>query len=128
MKALFHTLTQLEKTMSYHRDRQSVLASNVANVETPGYRPMELVPSRLDERSPPLAVSNAAHYDAAPTLLEQGSLIVQDDSDPRPDGNTVGLEQQMARLNENRLRYTTSASLVSRRIALLRYAATDGNG
>lgn len=128
MKALFHTLTQLEGKLSYHRDRHSVLASNVANIETPGYRPMELLAARAGLPEPSLAVTDGAHFRTAPGSIRPGSVVMRDDTDPRPDGNTVSLERQMARLNENRVRYTASASLVSRHIALLRYAATDGNG
>ena len=128
MKALFHTLDQLEGAMSYYRDRQSVLASNVANVETPGYQPIELIAPRPGESPSRMTVSNPKHFDIAPDVTPSGTVVIRDDRDPRPDGNTVGLEQQMARINENRLRYAASASLVSRRLALLRYAATDGNG
>ena len=128
MKALFQTLTQLEEKMSYHRDRHTVLASNLANVETPGYRPLELVAAQAGFPEAGLETTHRDHIGTAAGLSRPGSVTVQDDTDPRPDGNTVGLEQQMARLNENRVRYSASASLVSRRIALLRYAATDGNG
>ena len=43
-----------------------------------------------------------------------------------PDGNAVQLERELAKVDANRLRYATSSELVSRRMALLRYAAGDG--
>jgi flagellar basal body rod protein FlgB len=38
----------------------------------------------------------------------------------------VQLERELAKIDANRARYSTSAELVSRRLALLRYAAGDG--
>lgn len=114
--------------MSHHRDRHAVLSSNIANVETPGYRPLELEPDAPGERAMPMTTSDDAHFSSAPDTPRTGSLVVSDDGDARPDGNTVALDKQMARLNANRLRYSASAAFISRRLALLRYAATDGNG
>ena len=38
------------------------------------------------------------------------------------------LEKELAKIDANRVRYSASTELVSRRLALLRYAASDGNG
>ena len=46
---------------------------------------------------------------------------------PSADGNAVDLEREMAKVAANRVRYGTSSELVSRRMALLRYTATDGS-
>jgi len=42
------------------------------------------------------------------------------------DGNSVSLERELAKIDANRARYATAAELVSRRLAMLRYAAGDG--
>jgi flagellar basal body rod protein FlgB len=42
------------------------------------------------------------------------------------DGNAVTLEREMSKIDANRTRYSTSAELLSRRFAMLRYAAGDG--
>lgn len=94
--------------LTYHRERHSVLASNIANLDTPGFRPLDLV-----RQSP----------DSAPELVE---TIDDGGSLQGPDGNAVSLERELAKMDANRARYATTAELVSRRIALLRYAAGDG--
>lgn len=113
--------------MSFHRERHSVLASNVTHVDTPGYRPADL------QRG-----TSAPAAGTAPWRTDPGHQAAPAATDPRlvfdaggnlngPDGNAVQLEHELAKIDANRVRYNTSAELVSRRMALLRYAAGDGN-
>jgi flagellar basal-body rod protein FlgB len=114
----------LQAAMTYHRERHTVLAGNVANLDTPGYRPMDLQ-RRTAEDPVPMAVTH------------DGQIASQSDSDyvtsyddggalQGPDGNAVTLEREMSKIDANRARYATAAELVSRRLAMLRYAAGDG--
>ncbi len=110
--------------MTFHRERHTVLAGNLANLDTPGYRPVDL------ERTPanaPGAIdrTDIAHLDASGAgddvrTFDDGGTLVS------PDGNAVSLERELAKVDANRVRYGTSADLVSRRMALLKYAAGDG--
>ena len=111
--------------MSYHRERHGVLAGNVANLDTPGYRPADLQRSA----PPPAArtwLTNPAHQ-AGPAGGAHHTVIDDGGNLAGPDGNAVQLERELAKIDANRVRYSTSAELVSRRMALLRYAAGDGN-
>ncbi|MCX5742170.1 MAG: flagellar basal body protein [Proteobacteria bacterium] len=98
------TINQLESALTFHRERHTVLAGNIANLDTPGYRPMDL------DRSTGEVV----------TAFDDGGQLVG------PDGNAVSLEREMSKIDANRARYATSTELVSRRLALLKYAAGDG--
>jgi flagellar basal body rod protein FlgB len=44
------------------------------------------------------------------------------------DGNSVSIEREMSKLEANDLRFQAAAKLVTRQLAMLRYAANDGNG
>jgi flagellar basal-body rod protein FlgB len=114
----------LQAAMTYHRERHTVLAGNVANLDTPGYRPMDLQRRTAED---PVAM----------TVTHEGQIATQTDSDyvtsyddggalQGSDGNAVTLEREMSKIDANRARYATSAELVSRRLAMLRYAAGDG--
>lgn len=96
--------------MTFHRERQSVLAGNLANLDTPGYVPLDLarVEPQSGEGSPELEV-----------FADPGGGV-------GPDGNAVSLERELAKIDANRVRYGVSAQLCSRRLAMLRYAAGDG--
>lgn len=118
------TIDSLERALTFHRERHTVLAGNVANLDTPGFRPADL--TRAVAGAPgQLATTAAGHIAAAPaadwtTSFDDGGAL------QGADGNAVQLEREMAKIDANRARYATSAELVSRRMALLRYAAGDG--
>ncbi len=99
--------------------RARVLASNVANVNTPGYKRQvvdfeDTLQTAMNEDSP------AAH------TLEP---VVRTDreSPSRPDGNNVTLEAELNGMRENRLLYETYAAILTGHFAMLDHAITGGN-
>ncbi|MCK6552575.1 flagellar basal body rod protein FlgB [Myxococcota bacterium] len=133
MRTFFQTVDALERAMTFHRDRHTVLAGNLANVNTPGYRPLDLV--RVEEKTAGaaasvLATTNARHVAVAPgSEATDGTRTeaVADGVDTTDrDGNAVAMERELAKLNANRTQYAAASELVSRRLAMLRYGASDG--
>jgi flagellar basal-body rod protein FlgB len=122
---IYDAVDRLEVAMSYHRERHGVLASNVSHVETPGYRPLDLQRTAAPEGLRPWLAENPQA--AGPTHGETWSVFDAGGALAGPDGNAVQLERELSKIDANRVRYGTSAELVSRRMALLRYAAGDGN-
>lgn len=126
VKLSFDAVDRLERSLSYARDRHETLAANIANIDTPGYRPLDLEPMTEEERgAAALQKTNAAHLGAQDKALA-GQVVVDASSLAGPDGNAVSLEREMAKIDANRVRYVATAELVSRRMALLRYGASDG--
>jgi flagellar basal-body rod protein FlgB len=120
----FSTIDNLQSALTYHRERHTVLAGNIANLDTPNYRPQDL--ARIAPGQPEsLAVTSEGHIGSSTssetiTTFDDGGL------QPGPDGNAVSLERELAKIDANRTRYSTTAELVSRRLAMLKYAAGDG--
>ena len=110
------TIEGLARTLTLHQQRHEVLASNVANVETPGYRARE-----LDFRN---ALQQAFAERSGPeTALDRDPSVVEDRLAPRrADGSTVDMDQQMAKLNANGMTYLALARILGRRVALIRQA------
>jgi len=126
---LFEGLDGLERVLDFHLARHGVLASNLANAETPGFRPKELVFSEQ------LAAAEGPRGPQAPVVqgaqqpVEGTPSYVEVEKNPTgPDGNGVRLEQAMAEVSANRIRYNTALEIVRRRMALLRYATGGGEG
>jgi flagellar basal-body rod protein FlgB len=118
------TVDTLQAALTYHRERHTVLAGNVANLDTPGFRPADLQRRPADDPGA-IAVTHEGHMappgatDFVTSFDDGGALQGQ-------DGNAVSLERELSKIDANRARYSTSAELVSRRLAMLRYAAGDG--
>ncbi len=98
-------LSQLETFLSLTNRRQSVIASNMANVDTPGYRTQDMnfqqelkKAMNAPETS---ATSNATHSVAG--LIE------------RPDGNNVDLDRESLLLSETQLQYQLGTQLLKQR-------------
>lgn len=129
MKVFSQSLQQLEAVLDRSRDRQAVLSSNVANVDTPGFRAQDVDPSVFAATlGVAMARTESGHLQGAPASGLAAAVETADDQPAREDGNTVSLERQMAKLEENKVRFGAASSIVSRHLALLRYAATDGHG
>lgn len=124
MPSEFDSVDRLQTAMTFHRERHAVLAGNIANVDTPGYKPFDLSPEKTDDPSQ-LAVTQPGHIGSSesPTYTK---TFDDSPSTQTPDGNAVSMERELAKIDANRTRYATAAELVSRRLALLRYAAGDG--
>ncbi len=112
---LFDPVTKgLAQALSFHHRRHEILASNIANVETPNYRAQD-----LDFKDALRAAfeSDGTH---GPGL---GARVIDKPSGvARPDGNTIDLDMEMARLADNRGSYTTFAEILARRFTALRRA------
>ena len=126
MRSLFGVVDALQGAMTYHRDRHSVLAGNLANVNTPGYQPRDVRRFVVDGEAGQLATTDARHLGGG----NDADGVTESFTDPAPnpgaDGNAVNLEREMAKIAANRVRYATASELTSRRLALLRYGAGDG--
>jgi flagellar basal-body rod protein FlgB len=140
MKVFDGTLARLERSLDVRLVRQNVLAANVANVDTPGFRAKD-----VDFTAAMQAIEGAARADGgalqpsapAPAQTEppQTGLAADDlpivelpPSGGSFDGNTVDLDRTMVAMAENALQYGASARAAGKKLAILRYVASDGNG
>jgi len=93
--------------------RQTAIAANVANANTPGYRAVDIQPfsAVLDSSPIELAATNPAHLSLPQS--EAGALreVEVDPAEQTLSGNTVNLEQQMVNLGEVNRNYTMSSNI-----------------
>jgi flagellar basal-body rod protein FlgB len=127
MTAIFGALSLAERGLGYHMRRHQLLVSNIANAKTPGYVPRELRFREALEAAGSLSRTHARHAGAAGALGAAREDVYDDAAiTPSPDGNAVSTERQLAKLSANSLRFRATSEMLSRRMALLRYAANDG--
>jgi len=125
--------TQLyENALNVRGAIHEVVASNVANEETPGYRAMHL-PFRtaLDAaiKGEVPVLPKTTHPRHVPLVFEEYRAflkVVAPVSGSGPDGNTVNLEQQMTLMAENSLLYMTVSQFLAGRFNGWRNAINEG--
>ena len=121
-------LAMLRTRMQWHQQRQQVLAQNVANADTPNYRPMELVQPKF-QTGGGLAPLQLARDDAGqlPGLADTSTFAGNRQAyEVRPAGNAVTLEDEMLKVAQNQMDYQTATQLYTHSLALLKIAADKG--
>ncbi len=132
MKVFDRTLEALSKSLDMRSQQETIISSNIANADTPGYQAQELdfensLSNALELGETNLERTNAKHLDAGGQIGEvKGDLHRQINNVVREDGNTVDRDAEMVNLAENQIMYSAAADLVKKKIALLKYAITDG--
>lgn len=121
----------LRTRMKWHESRQRVLAENVANAETPGYRGHDLKPldfsrgvSAPEERSGVAPVrTHQAHIPGKP-ISNHGAFGSRriTDFETTPEGNKVVLEEEMMKVTANQMDFQTVATLYGRGIGMIKTA------
>jgi flagellar basal-body rod protein FlgB len=119
-------LSMLRTKMQWHQERQRLLAENVANADTPQFRPLDLSPPKFDAaatRPVALAVTAPAHLGGS---AADGQMRFQVASaggyETTPAGNAVNLEDQMMKVAANQMDYQMVATLYARSLGLLKTA------
>jgi flagellar basal-body rod protein FlgB len=124
-----------QKAIALRQERHEVLASNIANADTPKYLARDidfsselkkaLERERQTEEGLELDRTSVRHIPGqAPPLLslEDDKLLYRMPSQPSLDGNTVEMDQERMQFLDNALRYQVGLSLVNSRVQGLKGA------
>jgi flagellar basal-body rod protein FlgB len=117
IKVFDQTYEALSRALDLRTENQTVIASNIANADTPGYQAKELSFEKAMER--------ALNSDDDPAQV-RAEIHNQINDVVREDGNTVDRDSEMVSLAQNQLLYDAAADLVKKKLALLKYSITDG--
>jgi flagellar basal-body rod protein FlgB len=93
--------------------RQSLIATNVANANTPGYRAVDLQPfsAVLDSTQITMATTNPAHMTATQADFTSSRVVESDSADETLSGNSVNLEQEMIKLGDVNRAYSMDTNI-----------------
>jgi flagellar basal-body rod protein FlgB len=105
----------LEKYMDVLAARQKVVASNVANVDTPGYHTQD-----VDFQSEFNSLLSGASQ--GPAAHDVTGLKVKN------DGNNVDLDREARLLSENSIRFSVASNLMKTQLRVLKTAIHEGQG
>jgi flagellar basal-body rod protein FlgB len=115
-----------EQALLLHGQRVSVLATNLANADTPNYKARDIdftaVLAHSDAAPLPMSATRAAHITLNDSEAPAADLKYRNPYQASLDGNTVEMPVEQAAFSENNVRYQASLMFINLRIAELQLA------
>jgi len=111
------SMTALERVLDLAVFRSELVLSNMANIDTPGYRTRDIDFRHELER----ACSRFEYASLAPAARQVLGLV------ERPDGNNVSLERERLLLADTQLRFNAGVQLLRDRFKLISSAIHEGS-
>ncbi len=100
--------------------RHDAIASNLANIETPNYKRIDVSQSFESQLRQAVASKDPEQIAGIQPQLTVDTQAVSG----RSDGNTVQLETELMKLNQNMVEHALETQLVTNRLATMRLAIT----
>ena len=131
------TIPVLEQVVNFTEARHGVLAGNIANVDTPGYRTRDLSPEMFQEQLKQAIEAQHTQPKTYASDQRYGSLDITRKMDPFHDvqasmknilfhdESNVSLEQQVTEISKNQLEHDLAVSIMTSQFRLLRAAITE---
>ena len=147
LSSLFNssTLPVLEQVVNFTEARHGVLAGNIANLDTPGYRSRDLsteefqtqLKQAVESRRKPVysspgmylaspASESAKSFSSSETVGDKLAHVAEKAKGMlRHDDNNTSLEQQISEIAKNQAQHNLALSLMTAQFRLLRAAITE---
>ena len=118
---------KLFEQLNFRGERQKVISSNIANINTPGYKTTELVfedelNNSITNNSLQLKATNSKHMTNINSSLANSNpkLMEVDNLEEQNDGNNVNLDTQMGEMSKNKILFDAIQSSIKRDSKLFR--------
>ena len=127
-------LAGIRERMQNLSDRQRVIATNIANSETPGYKAREveqpsfagLVGGSGMIQKPKVELTGRMKSLGAVQPVNAGVIFDKDISETKPDGNNVTLEDQLLKMGEVQADFTAMTNLYRKQMQMMKSAIGRG--
>ena len=110
---------KLFEQLNFRGERQKVISSNIANINTPGYKTKELVfedelNNSITNNSLQLKATNSKHMTNINSSLANSNpkLMEVDNLEEQNDGNNVNLDTQMGEMSKNKILFDAIQSSI----------------
>ena len=136
MASLEQHLSVISQAMNLRTQRHQVLASNVANADTPNYKARDFsfesamsnaIAGRTGANGVGMSRTAAGHLDSGGSA-GSAALKFRTQTQSAADGNTVDMDVERSQLAENALQYQILTQLISEKFKGLRSALASTNG
>ncbi|MFZ5352089.1 MAG: flagellar basal body rod protein FlgB [Bacillota bacterium] len=123
----------LEKALDAAWLRNEVIANNIANVNTPGFKKSSVsfenaLNSSMNELSISGKMTRPSHMPTGKNanMITNPEIVTEEHTSMRRDGNNVDIDVEMAELAKNSIKYNTLINQISREFRKLRSVINDG--
>ena len=127
------TAQALQTSLTMRQVRHNLTSANIANAETPGYHAQKVDFEEALARAADIdglrgmSSTDGAHYAVGgKTARVRPEIYDNPEGAVSNDGNTVDLEKEMSALAENAIMYKAALQLINKKMAALKYAASEG--
>lgn len=116
-------MRHLEQALNLRYERQGLIQSNIANMETPGYTVQDfsfekaMATARFNQGT--LSRTHRKHIDLDPVAASQSQEFSKE---KRP----VDLDEEMVKLTENQMMYEIVTRLMGKKVDGIKYAIDEG--
>lgn len=119
------TYPAVKRMLDMAAQQHEALAGNIANVETPGYRRVDLDRAAVaDFQSELRAAAQTGRFDAAPATGPMRTLLDPTAQASRADGNNVEIDQELLAMSRNTVEYGALTEFASNSLKCLKMAIT----
>ncbi len=120
--------------MDYLDQRQRIISQNIANADTPGYRPQDLIAGDFGK----LVNAPSGKMNVTPSSTQSGHMSASGDMrapdkdeqemiyEVAPAGNSVIIEEQLINAGRNTMDYNMMVNLYQKNVAMMRTALGQG--
>lgn len=128
------TLRFQQTALNLRAYRQQVLASNIANTDTPGFKARDIdFKSALQDAlngkagggGVQLARTNAGHLPGQAMSATNGALLYRTETQSAVDGNTVNMDIERGQFAENTVQYEASVNFVTNLLKTMQNALSS---
>ena len=117
------SMRYMEQALNLRYERQGLIQSNIANMETPGYTVQDfsfekaMATARFDQGM--LSRTHQKHIDLGPVAVSQS---LEFSKEKRP----VDLDEEMVKLAENQMMYEIVTRMIGKKVDGIKYAIDEG--
>jgi flagellar basal-body rod protein FlgB len=128
------TFSTLEKVLDLRSVKHNLIVSNIANVDTPNYKAFDLiVEEELGKALKAKSNTNITRtqpghlpFRGSRTGNVRAKIVAEPQLSLRADGNSVDIDNMMAKLAENNLMYNALAQIIAKKFNGLKYVIQEG--
>ena len=123
------TMGILDRVLDYRVKNQRVIATNVANIDTPGFRPKRLkfdeeLRKAVDKEQVHLMRTDGKHLPGLQQFSMEGEQSFELETGPESAGgdHSLDIDREMAKMAKNNLLYDATVKMLSKKFSLLKEA------